>query len=456
MVLGGMLQISLSLGFYSQVQRHSMNTPSFNMASTTSSDDITAVSSLINKVMQKKGITATVELEDGDLSVILDANRVPPQQAADFIYNGVKKLEIGPAYAVRVYGRIAGQPFATWHRKFDLKPRPFGKVKTPAPSAKAQAEQHIVSIAVGSNLIQINSESSQTLGFLGVAIMVAGIFAPMARLPVVGTVSYFRDGSSEAIALFVLAAFSVFFLKKEHYSWLYGPATWSFVIISFSFYYYYDAIWQAKSSLDSELSDNPFRGLADVAMASVGLEWGWLLLFAGSILVLTAAYQKRRGLDKQAFLAIGNFLAGAALMFITALSGVLLMSRGQAAKAYESEAKTYVGSMTRAQQALYLENGSFSDEIEELGLGIFAETDRYRYNISLSEDDMVVMTAMPLEGEKLSSFTGAVFLVPENDEDYATTKAIVCQSEKPSEKPPATPTISALGDLACAPNSNEL
>ena len=47
-----------------------------------------------------------------------------------------------------------------------------------------------------------------------------------------------------------------------------------------------------------------------------GVEWGSLLLFVGSILVLTAAYQKKRRLDKQAFLAIGNFLAGAVFLLL--------------------------------------------------------------------------------------------------------------------------------------------
>lgn len=432
-----------------------MNTPYYSIAGTASNDDISAISALINKAMQKKGITATVELENGDLSVILDANKVPPQQAAAFIYNGVKKLEIGSAYAVKVYGRIAGQPFATWHRKFELKPRPFGKATTSARSSKDQTEQRGISITVGSNLIQINSGSSQSLGFLGVAIMTAGIFAPMASLPVVGTVSYFRNGSPEAIALLVLSAFSIFFLKKKHYSWLYGPATWSFIIVSFSFYHYHDAIWQAKSSLDSELSGNPFRGIADVAMASVGMEWGWILLFAGSLLVLTAAYQKRRRLDRQAFLAIGNFFAGAILLLIVGSFGFFFLIRGEAAKAHESEAKTYVGSMNRAQQAVYMEDNRFSDDMEKLGLGIPAETEHYKYDISMTEDDMTVMTATPLE-RKLSSFTGAVFIVTEGDEDYATTKAILCQSKKPSKQTPAIPTLSAAGDLACASDSNEL
>ena len=425
-----------------------MNTPSYNMVSMATSGDISAVSSLINKAMQKKGITATVELKNGDLSVMLDANQVPPQQAADFIYNGVKKLEIGPAYAVKVYGRIAGQPFATWHQQFDLKPRPFGKAATSDRPARGQVEPQGISIAVGSNLIQINSESPQALGFLGVAIMIAGIFAPMARLSVAGTVSYFRDGSPEAIALLVLAAFSIFFLKKENYSWLYGPATWSFVIISYSFYYYYDAIWQAEYSLDSALSDNLFGGLADIAMASVGLEWGWLLLFVGSILVLTAAYQKERRLDKQAFLAIGNFLAGAVFLLLAVFLWIVFTTWGEAAKAYESEAKTYVGSMTRAQQAFYLENNSFSDDMESLGLGITTEIEHFKYEISSREDDMTIMTATAVD-ENLSSFTGAVFVIP-NDDGYASTEAIVCQSKKASNQPPANPTVSANGDLSCA------
>ena len=110
--------------------------------------------------------------------------------------------------------------------------------------------------------------------------------------------------------------------------------------------------------------------------------------------------------------------------------------------------------MTRAQQAFYLENNSFSDDMKSLGLGITTETEHFKYEISSSEDDMTIMTATAVD-ENLSSFTGAVFVIP-NDDGYASTEAIVCQSEKASNQAPATPTVSATGDISCAPGSSEL
>jgi len=41
--------------------------------------------------------------------------------------------------------------------------------------------------------------------------------------------------------------------------------------------------------MESELAGNPFRGLADMAMQSVQLQWGWALLIVGAALVIASA-----------------------------------------------------------------------------------------------------------------------------------------------------------------------
>ena len=47
-----------------------------------------------------------------------------------------------------------------------------------------------------------------------------------------------------------------------------------------------------KSQMESELAGNPFRGLADMAMQSVQLQWGWALLIVGAGLVIAGAAMK--------------------------------------------------------------------------------------------------------------------------------------------------------------------
>lgn len=70
------------------------------------------------------------------------------------------------------------------------------------------------------------------------------------------------------------------------------------------------------------------------------------------------------------------------IIIIGILSAIALPSfLNQANKARESEAKQYVGSMNRAQQARFLEKSAFSNDFGILGLGIASNTTHYLYSI---------------------------------------------------------------------------
>lgn len=38
---------------------------------------------------------------------------------------------------------------------------------------------------------------------------------------------------------------------------------------------------QARADMELDLAGNPFRGLADITIQSVQLQWGWALLVVG-------------------------------------------------------------------------------------------------------------------------------------------------------------------------------
>jgi hypothetical protein len=40
--------------------------------------------------------------------------------------------------------------------------------------------------------------------------------------------------------------------------------------------------------MESELAGNPFRGIADMAIQTIQLQWGWVVLIIGSALLITA------------------------------------------------------------------------------------------------------------------------------------------------------------------------
>jgi len=71
------------------------------------------------------------------------------------------------------------------------------------------------------------------------------------------------------------------------------------------------------------------------------------------------------------------------IIIIGILAAIALPSfLNQASKARQSEAKTYVGSMNRSQQAYYLEKQQFAPNLQSLAVGIAQTTANYVYGVA--------------------------------------------------------------------------
>ncbi|MBD2307502.1 prepilin-type N-terminal cleavage/methylation domain-containing protein [Chroococcidiopsis sp. FACHB-1243] len=82
----------------------------------------------------------------------------------------------------------------------------------------------------------------------------------------------------------------------------------------------------------------------------------------------------------------------------------------QSNKAKESEAKIYVGTVNRAQQAYRLENSSFASSISQLSISIH-NTASYTYNIDGASATRARFTATPATID-LKAFSGCVSANP--------------------------------------------
>ncbi|MEH2045645.1 type IV pilin-like G/H family protein [Nostoc sp.] len=121
------------------------------------------------------------------------------------------------------------------------------------------------------------------------------------------------------------------------------------------------------------------------------------------------------------------------IIIIGILSAIALPSfLNQANKAKQSEAKTYTGSMNRAQQAYYLENTTFTDSIGALGLGIATQTVNYEYSaVLLSGSTSVVsnQAKVRVTTAPLKSYIGIVEVTNQAATSEATTVAILCEGK---------------------------
>ncbi|NER51157.1 MAG: prepilin-type N-terminal cleavage/methylation domain-containing protein [Symploca sp. SIO1A3] len=122
------------------------------------------------------------------------------------------------------------------------------------------------------------------------------------------------------------------------------------------------------------------------------------------------------------------------IIIIGILSAIALPSfLNQANKAKQSEAKTIVGSMNRAQQAYLLENGEFVTQVAdfgELGLGVATGTENYKYGFNSGDPEANVTNWADAEKNVLKTYHGGVVVGKIQGTGEATSLAVLCESNE--------------------------
>ncbi len=136
------------------------------------------------------------------------------------------------------------------------------------------------------------------------------------------------------------------------------------------------------------------------------------------------------------------------MVILGILSAIALPSLlNQRAKSQESEAKTYIGTMNRAQQAYYLANLSFATHLNALALGIPTQTNAFIYQIAPGE--VVTHQAQPRD-LNLRGYAGVVSLL-----EGSRIGTVLCQADDPGMDPVGQGTVVA-GALVCPSNYRPL
>lgn len=132
-------------------------------------------------------------------------------------------------------------------------------------------------------------DKKQVMGLIGSIILFIGVFAPVVSVPIMGNMNYFQNGKGDGTIIIALAIISLILTLAKKYKGLWFTGLGSLGIMAFTFINFQMRMSEAKSQMERELAGNPFRGLADLAMQSVQLQWGWALLIVGAALVIAAA-----------------------------------------------------------------------------------------------------------------------------------------------------------------------
>ena len=122
------------------------------------------------------------------------------------------------------------------------------------------------------------------------------------------------------------------------------------------------------------------------------------------------------------------------IIIIGILSAIALPSfLNQAKKARQSEAKTYVGSLNRGQQAFYTENDTFTSSVDAMGVGVATQTANYVYiavtNVSTGINLFAANYSSSLNaGSGLKNYGGVVSLRTAGANSEVTSQAFMCET----------------------------
>lgn len=146
-------------------------------------------------------------------------------------------------------------------------------------------------------------------------------------------------------------------------------------------------------------------------------------------------------------LYLGAGVGGTLLIFTLLNLSKSDPSANQANRAKQSEAKTYVSTLTRGQQIFFIEKEKWAKTIEETDLGIKAESENYRYNIqnvdSIKTVDIknypgITVQTATAKKEGLKSYLAAAYLSGYSSSDISPI-SFLCESNEPTTKEAGLP-----------------
>lgn len=285
--------------------------------------NLRSIAVLMNRSLESKGLRSTIDSPiSGQLDIILDAPQVPNLEVAEYIFRGLQKLQPQTIYEAVVYGRQQDRLFASWSQRYILQERPSDWVPDASESVSETSDFYPIAVEIGDGKT-LKLDLVQLMGFGGIICLLIGIFSPIVSFGAL-SVTFFQQGSYEGILLLILAVASAIFLAKQNFIWLWATATNAGLLVVLSFLGRLHVIQEAKSKLETEMAgDSLSRGFAYLAMQSVQLQWGWVFLIGGAVLLQAALLLRSKRPPREAYIAT---LVVLALVIVSVLATATMQS----------------------------------------------------------------------------------------------------------------------------------
>ena len=132
----------------------------------------------------------------------------------------------------------------------------------------------------------------QLVGFAGGVILLLGVFLPIVSMPIAGSISVFSSGRIDGYVLLGLAIVSLILAFINNIKSLRITGGVSLLIVVIDFIYLLYKLNSIKGDVSDKLKGNPFGGMAEAMINTVQIQYGWVFLFIGSLLLVYVAFAK--------------------------------------------------------------------------------------------------------------------------------------------------------------------
>ncbi len=144
-----------------------------------------------------------------------------------------------------------------------------------------------LSILLTSDL-KAGGERRRFMALAGSVILALGVFCPLIKVPMLGTINSFQNGKGDGVVVLLLAALAFLCAGRGLYRLLLLPWGGAALLLGNAFYRTLALLREAKAASAAELEGNPFAGLAEMVIGSVELQWGWAVMAIGLLLIISA------------------------------------------------------------------------------------------------------------------------------------------------------------------------
>lgn len=140
--------------------------------------------------------------------------------------------------------------------------------------------------------IRLSKDPKEILGLIGSSLLFLGVFAPIITYPVVGSMNTFQHSYWAGPVILILAAISIFLslTGRTNRLWMTGFLSLSMVAGIFINIQFNLAAFREK--LTMRLAGKAMSSLADKALPSIQIQWGWALLVVGALLLVASTAWK--------------------------------------------------------------------------------------------------------------------------------------------------------------------